>query len=157
MKFNPDKHHRRSIRLHGYDYASPGAYFVTLCAYQRQCIFGEIVDGQMRLNEFGQIVESEWQKSAQIRHEIELADYVVMPNHFHAIVWLLPPTEPPVGARGSSPSATHNTQPTTSRSHPNQIKTSDMSDMRKPYRADILGWARGSSPLRVDDNDEILP
>ncbi len=53
MKYNPDQHHRRSLRLPGYDYSQPGAYFVTICAYQRQCIFGEIIDGQMVLNQYG--------------------------------------------------------------------------------------------------------
>ena len=52
MKFNPDKHHRRSIRLKGYDYSKPGAYFVTLCVKDRECLFGDITDGQMHLNEY---------------------------------------------------------------------------------------------------------
>jgi hypothetical protein len=81
-----DKHHRRSIRLPGYDYSQPGAYFVTICAYQRQCLFGEIIDGQMRLNQYGAIVADEWQKSSIMRREIELDAWVVMPNHFHGIV-----------------------------------------------------------------------
>jgi putative transposase len=86
MKYDPDKHHRRSIRLPGYDYSQPGAYFVTICAYQRQCIFGDVIDGQMRLNQYGAIVADEWQKSSIIRREIELDAWVVMPNHFHGIV-----------------------------------------------------------------------
>jgi REP element-mobilizing transposase RayT len=86
MKYNPDKHHRRSIRLPGYDYSQPGAYFVTICAYQRQCLFGDVVNGQIILNQYGAIVADEWQKSSVIRQEIELDGWVVMPNHFHGIV-----------------------------------------------------------------------
>jgi putative transposase len=100
MKYDPDKHHRRSIRLPGYDYSQPGAYFVTICAYQRQCIFGEIIDGQMRLNQYGAIVADEWQKSSIIRREIELDAWVVMPNHFHGIVMI---ANDCVGANGRSP------------------------------------------------------
>jgi hypothetical protein len=62
MKFNPEKHHRRSIRLKGYDYSSPGAYFITICTYQRACLFGEIVQGEMQLNQFGHVVRSHWLK-----------------------------------------------------------------------------------------------
>ena len=86
MKYDPNKHHRQSIRLPGYDYRQSGAYFVTMCAYQRQCMFGEVVDGQMVLNQYGAIVADEWQKSSVIRQEIELDAWIVMPNHFHGIV-----------------------------------------------------------------------
>ena len=58
MPYDPDKHRRRSIRLKGYDYAQPGAYFVTICARDRACLFGEVVDGAMRLNAYGQIVRN---------------------------------------------------------------------------------------------------
>ena len=86
MKYDPEKHHRRSIRLPGYDYSQSGFYFVTICCYQRQCLFGDIVDRAMRLNRYGEIVEKEWMRSSEIRKEIELDKYVVMPNHFHGIV-----------------------------------------------------------------------
>jgi REP element-mobilizing transposase RayT len=87
MKFDPKIHHRRSIRLPGYDYSQAGAYYVTIVVHGRECIIlGEIVSGEMRLNQFGGIVRDEWEKSAQIRAEIELGAYIVMPNHFHAIV-----------------------------------------------------------------------
>lgn len=60
MKYNPAIHHRRSIRLKGYDYTRAGAYFITICAQDRVCLFGEIVDGVMRLNEAGRIVDDTW-------------------------------------------------------------------------------------------------
>ncbi|WP_070962237.1 transposase [Desulfococcus multivorans] len=77
---------RRSIRLHGYDYSRAGAYFVTICTQNRECLFGDIVAGQMRLNGAGRIVADEWIKTAEIRDEIELDEWVVMPNHFHGII-----------------------------------------------------------------------
>ena len=84
--YDPAKHRRRSIRLPGYDYSQPGYYFVTICSYQRQCLFGQIVNGEMQLNQYGEIVREEWLKSLIIRPETELDRYVVMPNHFHGIV-----------------------------------------------------------------------
>lgn len=86
MKYNPEKHHRHSIRLKGYDYSAAGAYFITLCTYQRECLFGEIMDGEMYLNPYGKIVEEEWMRSTTIRPEIELDGWVIMPNHMHGIM-----------------------------------------------------------------------
>ena len=57
MKYNPEKQHRRSIRLKGYDYSQPGAYFITICTQGRECLFGEIVDGEMVLNDAGRMVQ----------------------------------------------------------------------------------------------------
>ena len=79
------EHHRRSIRLQGYDYSQPGAYFLTLCTENRECLFGDVVDGVMVLNEVGQIVEDAWLDTPALRPNVELDAFVVMPNHFHAI------------------------------------------------------------------------
>lgn len=81
-------HHRRSIRLPGYDYASEGSYFVTLVTHGRVPLFGEIIDEEMVLNDFGMIVHEEWLKTAQLRSEVVLVEdeFVIMPNHFHGIV-----------------------------------------------------------------------
>ncbi|MCD6596332.1 MAG: transposase [Bacteroidales bacterium] len=88
MTYNPNKHHRRSIRLKGYDYSRPGTYFVTLCVHERKCLFGDIIDEKICLNEYGEIVQTEWLKSSEIRKEIELDVYQIMPNHFHGIVMI---------------------------------------------------------------------
>jgi len=89
MTYNPDIHHRRSIRLHEYDYSFAGAYFVTLCAFQRECLFGEIVDGAIRLNGMGTMVRDEWLKTAEHFPAISLDVSIVMPNHFHGIVTIV--------------------------------------------------------------------
>lgn len=62
MEFDPARHHRRSIRLQGYDYSQAGAYYVTICAHQRECLFGGVVDGEMRLNAVGKMVRDERRK-----------------------------------------------------------------------------------------------
>ena len=91
MKFDPEKHHRASTRLKGYDYSLAGAYFITIVSYHREMLFGEIVDGEMKLNRRGEIVQEEWFLSAAIRKELRLFadEFVVMPNHVHGIVWIV--------------------------------------------------------------------
>jgi putative transposase len=86
MPYNSNHHDRRSIRLKGYDYTSPGAYFLTLCTHQRQCLFGHIVDGVMHLNDWGQIVERDWLAIPNHYPHVALDEFVVMPNHIHGIV-----------------------------------------------------------------------
>lgn len=83
------QHQRRSIRLAGFDYTLPGAYFITVVSQQRECLFGEIWDDEMSVNDLGQAVQEEWQKTNLLRPEVGLGAFVVMPNHFHAIVHLL--------------------------------------------------------------------
>jgi len=85
-KFDPQKHHRRSIRLKGYDYAQAGAYFVTIVTWQRDCLFGEVINGEMQLNKAGKIVQWEWENLAQSFKFVELGIDQVMPNHFHGIL-----------------------------------------------------------------------
>lgn len=84
--YNPDIHHRRSIRLREYDYADAGGYFVTICTYQRHCLFGEVVAGEMRLNEAGQCVEKWWQSIPEHFENTSVDSYVIMPNHFHGVI-----------------------------------------------------------------------
>ncbi|MCG2587677.1 transposase [Rhodohalobacter sulfatireducens] len=79
------KHNRRSIRLRDYDYSSPGEYFITICAQNRDCLFGEVLDGEMVLNEFGKIAHREWLQTENIRDNVKLDVFVIMPNHMHAI------------------------------------------------------------------------
>ena len=81
-------HHRHTIRLKEYDYASNGLYFITLCTHNKEKLFGDIINKAVVLNDFGTIVKQEWEKSSTIRKEIILHEYIIMPNHFHAIVEL---------------------------------------------------------------------
>jgi REP element-mobilizing transposase RayT len=89
MRYNPEKHHRGSIRLKGYDYVQAGSYFVTICTIDRTCLFGEVVNEEMRLNPEGQIVHDEWIRSAMMRPRVILDLFVVMPNHLHGIIMLV--------------------------------------------------------------------
>ncbi|MBL8098719.1 MAG: hypothetical protein JNK81_06030 [Anaerolineales bacterium] len=86
MKFDSQKHHRRSIRLKEYDYSQPGGYFITIVTYQRDLLFGEIVKEEMKLNNYGRIVDECWREIPKHFQNVELGTYVVMPNHIHGII-----------------------------------------------------------------------
>lgn len=101
MTYDPERHHRHSIRLKGYDYAQAGAYFVTICTHNRECLFGDVVDGTMRLNEFGDIVYQTWMDLPNHVANIVLDAFVIMPNHVHGVIFITDS----VGA-GSEPAPT---------------------------------------------------
>ena len=94
---------RQSIRMQSWDYTADSAYFVTLVTHERRCLFGEIVDGAMRVNPYGKIVVDEWQRSAEIRNEITLNEWVVIPNHLHGIVWIHSVNDEIARARSCAP------------------------------------------------------
>lgn len=79
---------RRSIRLPEYDYTQSGAYNITICTHARTRLFGEIVDGALCLNRFGEVVEECWREIPDHNHPAELDAFVVMPNHIHGIIVL---------------------------------------------------------------------
>lgn len=87
-KYNPNIHHRRSIRLKGYNYSQAGLYFITICCQNRICRFGNVVDGEMMLNEFGIVAYNEWVKLSERFSNFELDVFQIMPNHMHGIILL---------------------------------------------------------------------
>lgn len=93
--------HRCSNRLTGYDYAQPGAYFVTIVAWQRACLFGDVVDGEMKVNEYGKIVWACWMAIPVHFPHAELDAFSVMPNHVHGIIRIVDDSN--VGARHAVP------------------------------------------------------
>jgi putative transposase len=104
----PPTNRRRTIRVQGYDYTQGGAYFVTICTRDRECLLGKVVDGTVQLNETGRLVESVWLQTATVRPDIVLDAYVVMPNHFHAIFF--------IHKSPGVPGATHRVAPTNNHS-----------------------------------------
>ncbi len=79
-------HRRRTIRLKGYDYSQPGAYFITICTKDRFCFFGEGIEGRVKLNEAGQMVARWWDELPNKFPSVVIDEYIVMPNHFHGIL-----------------------------------------------------------------------
>ena len=112
MALGQHQHVRRSIRLRGYDYAQTGTYFVTICTRNHACLFGEVMDGEMRVNDVGRLVQNEWLRTGTMRPNVRVVpqEFVVMPNHVHGIVWLfgvvvddVSPGRLPVGATCGRP------------------------------------------------------
>jgi REP element-mobilizing transposase RayT len=89
MPYNPEIHHRRSIRLKDYDYTQQGAYFVTICTKAKQCIFGNIKEGKMQLNALGSIADRCWQEIPKHFSHTALDCFIIMPNHLHGILWII--------------------------------------------------------------------
>ncbi len=86
MPFDPSIHHRQSIRLKNYDYSSPGGYFVTVVAYQRECLLGEILNCQVVLSKYGKVVKAAWMNLPRHFNDVHLDHGVIMPNHIHGIL-----------------------------------------------------------------------
>ncbi len=99
MKFNPDRHHRRSIRLKEYDYARAGAYFVTVCTNNKECLFGDVVEGNMTISQFGAVAMKCWVEIPNHFTGLSVDEFVIMPNHIHGILSF-------VGARHAVPELT---------------------------------------------------
>jgi REP element-mobilizing transposase RayT len=89
MPYNPEIHHRRSIRLKHYNYTQQGAYFITICTKNKQCIFGDVKRGEMQLNLLGTIARYYWQEIPQHFPHVKLDVFVIMPNHIHGILWII--------------------------------------------------------------------
>lgn len=85
-KYNPNIHHRKSIRLQGYDYAQAGLYFVTICVQNRACLFGDIIDGELKLNDAGKMISTWYYELEHKFPNIKCGSHIVMPNHFHCIL-----------------------------------------------------------------------
>ena len=133
MTYNPAIHHRRSIRLPGYDYSQPGLYFLTICTAGGLCIFGDITNQKMVLNELGEIVALVWQELSRHYPCITPMTFVVMPNHVHGIIH--------VGAQFIAPHdavVPHATMPPDNPPAPNNPMTPDALKMPKITIGEIV-------------------
>ncbi|MCP9465641.1 MAG: hypothetical protein NNA25_12715 [Nitrospira sp.] len=162
MNYDPEKHHRRSICLKGYDYSQPGAYFITIVTQDRACLFGEVVDGEMRVNDAGRMIQSVWDEMSAFYSGIDADEFVVMPNHIHGIIVLVGATpcgRPESGqaqgqARGpaptlSVPAAVHRFKTLTTKRYTDGIKQSGW----PPFRGRL--WQRNYYE-HIIRNDESL-
>lgn len=86
MPYNPEQHHRRSIRLKGFDYSQSAIYFITICIQDRKCLLGSIEDNRMLLSDPGNLVSEQWIELPLRFPSVVIDEFVVMPNHFHGII-----------------------------------------------------------------------
>ena len=89
MKYDPEKHHRRSIRLKGYDYSQPGWYFVTIVVKDLECLFGDVVDAEMAMNDAGNVTQTCWLDIPNHFPNVHLDEFIIMPNHIHGIIFII--------------------------------------------------------------------
>ena len=143
-KYNPQKHHRRSIRLKGYDYSREGLYFITLCCQNRQHFFGTIKNGEVKLSKAGYIVQEEWERTPDKRPNTALHAYIIMPNHFHAIVEILF-SKSSLEAKGSEPQFAPEKQSPSSAGNKSEFKSPSQT-----LGAIIRGF-KGASTKRIKE------
>ena len=152
--YNPDVHNRQSIRLRDFDYGGAGAFFVTLCAWRRECLFGDVVDGRVRLNELGLVVRDCWTAVPQHFPHVELDEFVIMPNHLHVLFWIVDEYSP-VGAQHAAPLVVH----------PKRLIDKSTNDpVGAQHAAPLPGMttrakerAQHAAPLRVDPRGGVTP
>ena len=86
MIHNPLIHNRKSIRLKEYDYSRPGEYFITICTYDKKCVFGEVIEEKIKLSPIGEIAKKCWEEIPEYFPKVKLDEYVIMPNHVHGVI-----------------------------------------------------------------------
>ncbi|MDR0799264.1 MAG: transposase [Dysgonamonadaceae bacterium] len=147
MPFNPDIHHRRSIRLRDYDYSQAGLYFVTICVQKHECMFGKITDGEMILNEYGKTANDCWLDIPQHYPNVVLHEFVVMPNHVHGIIEIITNDDGTgVGAKNFSPcnnnSPNNNELPMDKRANDDEWANDKGANNYSPLRRQPCGTSR---------------
>jgi len=157
IKYNPEIHHRRSIRLRGYDYSQCGAYFITICVQHRKCLFGKIVNGEMILNEYGKIVELCLNAISTHYQNVILDEYIIMPNHIHIIIIVgagssLPYTQINIGRENPAEINTGRENPAeinTGRENPAEINTGR--ENPAPTIGNIVGYFKYMATKQIND------
>ena len=156
MKYNPDIHHRHSIRLKGYDYSKEGLYFITICTQNMEHIFGEIIDGKMILNNAGKMINKIYNELEKIFPNIKLHEYIIMPNHFHCIIEIVVVGADSISARVLSDSISARVLSDLHNNSNDKPKT--RGDMESETRGDIESKTRGDieSPPTITTIPNII-
>ena len=162
MTFDPDRHHRRSIRLRGYDYSRAGLYFVTFVIHDRYCLFGNIENGNMELNDAGCMIEHIRKSLPVSYHGIDIDVYQIMPNHFHGIIvivgagpcacpYLIPETGQPQGVASTMalPDVVHCFKSMTTKCYSDGVKRSNW----QPFAGKL--WQRNYYEHIIRNKDDL--
>jgi len=149
---------RRSIRLKDFDYSQPGAYFITICAHGKKCIFGKIVGSEMKLNSIGRIVNECWNEVPRHFANAELRSHVVMPNHVHALFVLHPRARHAVPLRSDNKTAEQFRQPVV-RSVPTIVRSFKSAVSKRvreiSKKPELRVWQRGYYESVLRDGKEF--
>jgi putative transposase len=153
MSYNPDIHHRKSIRLKGYDYSQAGLYFITMCVQNRKCLFGKIVNDEMILNDAGKIADECWLKIPKHFPNSVLHEHIIMPNHVHGIVELTQNDVANVGAENFLPLQPPNESPAKNESPRNEFQKMiprSIGSAVKGFKIGVTKWFR-NNPAGEED------
>lgn len=140
MSDEPDRHHRRSSRLKGYDYSQAGAYFVTIFTQNRACLFGQVVDGVMRLNPTGSAAKGCWLAIPDHFPFVALDAFVIMPNHVHGIIVIADDAE--ANVVGADVVGAKNFSPLRSRPQPFRCPTQTVGSIVRGFKIGVTRWFR---------------
>ena len=144
---------RSQRRLPGWDYAAPGLYFVTICTHKRRCCFGDVVNGEMLLNEMGQIVKEEILKTSEIHEKVLIDSWVIMPNHIHLIIIISQVKDVATPRRGVVTESPKHWKPGTLGVLINQLKGACTRRIRSDLDPDFAWQARYYDHIIRTDND----
>ena len=147
--FDPQKHHRRSIRLKGYDYAQAGAYFVTMVTQGRACLFGDVVNGVVVLNDLGKIVQKWWDDLPTHFPNVETGAFVVMPNHVHGVIIIVH------DGRGAVPVPGLMHDSATNDDDPSKMGREDPAPTREPTLGQVVAYFKYQSAKEMNALDGI--
>jgi REP element-mobilizing transposase RayT len=149
MKYNPQIHHRKSIRLKGYDYSLAGLYFITICCQDRECRFGKIENDKMILNNLGKIADECWLEITKHFPNAILHEYVVMPNHVHGIIELVN-DDNVVGVENFQPLQHHNES---QRNEFQKMIPRSIGSIVKGFKIGVTKWFRINEDVSVGDGN----
>ncbi len=164
-KYNPKIHKRRSIRLSSFDYSSADDYFVTICTKNKECIFGEVINNKIHLNPYGYIISKQIKKTNQLRKDVDIGSFIVMPNHIHLII-RIKQQRPAVGARCARPLNARGSMNTTNDHVTGVCNQPTIADLRGARsaplrRSSLSGIVRGlksacTSTIRIMERNQFL-
>lgn len=144
------KHDRNSLRLYGYDYSSLGAYYITICAFERSHIFGNVHDGIMKLNWLGEIVTDCWEQIPTHFPGIRLDEWIIMPNHMHGIIWIVDNRlSPSITCRGTACRAPTKQNTDTTKQNTDPTKQYEITSYRSPISEQFSKPVPGSIPTII--------
>jgi len=138
-KYNPEKHHRRSIRLKGYDYSQEGAYFITICTYNRKCHLGDVQNGIVRLSRIGEIARQFWLEIPDHFDNTELDEFIFMPNHLHGILDIVSVGNESVGIQSVG---VQHVEPLRRIHRYQKIIPQSIGSIIRSYKASVTRWCR---------------
>ena len=149
MKYNPQIHHRKSIRLKGYDYSQAGLYFITICCQDRECRFGKIENDKMILNNWGKIADECWLEIPKHFPNVILHEYIVMPNHVHGIIELVN-DDNVVGVENFHPLQHHNES---QRNEFQKMIPRSIGSIVKGFKIGVTKWFRINEDVSLGDGN----